>query len=90
MDNTNLYTLHPQRIVMYTTTHCGDCLRAKSFFQQKDVNYLEINIEGDMQAIAFVRELNRGYVSVPTIIFPDGSTLVEPSVQELNKKFSSS
>ncbi len=90
MNNTNLYTLHPEQIVMYTTTYCGDCHLARSFFRQKDVNYLEIDVEGDLQATAFVRELNHGYVSVPTIIFPDGSMLVEPSVQELNAKFSHS
>ncbi|HVN14847.1 MAG TPA: glutaredoxin domain-containing protein [Anaerolineales bacterium] len=90
MDTSSLYTLHPEQIVMYTTKYCGDCRMAKAFLQQKDIEYLEINVEGDSQATAFVKELNRGYVSVPTIIFPDGSMLVEPSVQELNEKFSAS
>jgi hypothetical protein len=31
-------------------------------------------------------EMNHGYRSVPTIIFPDGTVLVEPSWQELKEK----
>jgi mycoredoxin len=30
--------------------------------------------------------INNGYRSVPTIIFPDGSMLVEPSLKELGEK----
>ena len=74
--------------MIYTTTHCGDCRTAKSYFKQKNIPYLEINIEQDDKAAGFVKDLNRGFASVPTIIFPDGSILVEPDIQELNAKFS--
>jgi mycoredoxin len=37
-----------------------------------------------------VKELNNGNRSVPTIILPDGSMMVEPSTEELEKKFSQS
>jgi glutaredoxin len=90
VDSVNSYTLNPDRIVIYTTSSCGDCQMAKAWFQQKNVAYLEVNLEEDPIAEIFIKELTFGYASVPLIIFPDGSYLVEPSMQELSAKFSES
>jgi glutaredoxin len=51
-----------------------------------DIQYIDIDIEEDAQGREFIRQINRGYESVPTIIFPDGSRLVEPSNNELTEK----
>src|SRR5580765_1047852 len=66
-------------IVMYSTTWCGDCRRAKRVFADFGVPYVEINIEEDEDAAELVQSLNNGLRSVPTILFPDGGVLVEPS-----------
>jgi mycoredoxin len=42
-------------------------------------DYTWIDISEDPEAADLVTHLNGGYRSVPTIIFPDGSVLVEPS-----------
>jgi hypothetical protein len=39
-----------------------------------------------MEARERVKTINHGYESVPTLIFPDGSTLTEPSAGELRRK----
>ena len=75
-----------QGIVMYSTTWCGDCRRAKRVFDQLDVDYREVNIDADETAAQYVVEVNNGSRSVPTIIFPDGDVLVEPSNAALTKK----
>jgi mycoredoxin len=90
MDMTDLYTLKPTQIVMYVTEYCADCLRAKKFFEANEIPHLRVGLEGDEQATGFVMEINRGYRSVPTIVFPDGSVLVEPGWEELREKFSGS
>ncbi len=41
-----------------------------------------------LRAAAYVVRVNRGMRSVPTIVFPDGSILVEPGARELAAKFS--
>ncbi len=87
---TDLYNLNPSQIVMYTTDYCPDCLRAKKFFEANNIPYLRVGLEGNADAIEFVKRVNHGYRSVPTIIFPDGSILVEPNVEELRAKFSQS
>lgn len=73
-------------IVMYSTAWCGDCRRAKRFFDQHSVAYQNIDIEQDPTGRAVVEQINRGRHSVPTIVFPDGSVLVEPSNAELAAK----
>ncbi len=83
----DLCSLMPSQIVMYTTEVCADCRRAKAFFEAHHVAYLQIRIEGDEEATRFVSEVNKGMQSVPTIVFPDGAVLVEPSWAELRRKF---
>ena len=74
-------------VKMYVTTWCGDCRMAKRWFDTRGIAYESINIEEDDKAAEYVRRVNRGYQSVPTIVFPDGSILVEPSPRELASKF---
>jgi mycoredoxin len=82
----NLYSLKPAQIVVYSTQHCSDCLRARAFFDANNISYIPVMLEGDNAATEFVLKMNNGYRSVPTIIFPDGTVLVEPSWQELKEK----
>ena len=75
-------------IIMYGTTWCPDCTRAKRILERNNVPYTWINIEEDPAARKRVQEINGGYMSVPTILFPDGSVLVEPGNKELEAKIS--
>jgi mycoredoxin len=86
----DLYTTAPTQIVMYTTQYCSDCMRAKKFFEVNNIPHLRVRLEGNAEATQFVTQINKGYRSVPTIVFPDGSILVEPNWEELKAKFSSS
>ena len=86
----DLYSLSPAKIVMYSVEWCPDCRRAKFFFKRKKIDVLEVDVNSDKKAEAFVKELNHGNRSVPTIILPDGSMMVEPSTEELEAKFSRS
>jgi mycoredoxin len=85
---TDLYTTTPSRLVMYSVDWCPDCRRARSFFKRRNIPVLEVNIDQDKEAEAFVKKLNNGNRSVPTILFPDGTKMVEPSEAELSAKFS--
>jgi hypothetical protein len=50
-------------------------------------NTAGVDIESDKEGCKFVETTNRGFRSVPTIVFPDGSILVEPSTLKLAQKF---
>ena len=71
------------KIIMYSTSWCPDCHRAKYFFDNYGVEYVEIDVEEQPEAAEIVKKLNGGNRSVPTILFPDGTKLVEPSTQQL-------
>lgn len=71
---------------MYGTAWCSDCRLAKRVMDQHKVAYRYVDIERDDAARSVVIELNRGNQSVPTIVFPDGSVLVEPSAGVLTQK----
>ena len=73
-------------IIMYGTDWCPDCLRAKLVLRRLGVQYTYINTDKDKEAENRVIEHNQGTRIVPTIFFPDNSTLVEPSNQELTEK----
>ncbi|MCS6889137.1 mycoredoxin [Chloroflexus sp.] len=77
-----------QPIVVYGTNWCPDCRRAQRVLDQHGAPYTYINIEHDPAAAEFVIKVNNGNQSVPTIVFPDGSILVEPSNRALQEKLS--
>ncbi len=79
----------PAPIKLYGTAFCGDCRMAKRWFDQHGISYESINIEQDERAATYVQQVNGGMRSVPTILFPDGSLLVEPTVRELAAKCAS-
>ena len=73
-------------ITVYGTPWCGDCKRALRVLEQHQAAYHYVDIEADDSARSYVEQVNRGYQSVPTIVFPDGSVLVEPSSATLAQK----
>ena len=75
-----------QTITVYGTTWCGDCRRALRVLDQHQASYHYVDIEHDDAARSYVEQVNRGFRSVPTILFPDGSVLVEPSTSTLAQK----
>jgi mycoredoxin len=74
------------QIIMYTTTWCPDCHRAKYLLDEYGVPYIDVDVEEDPKALAFVKQVNNGNRVVPTIVFPDQSILVEPTNAQLAEK----
>ena len=73
-------------VTMYSTTWCGYCRRLKSQMEREGIAYTEVNIEEDPAAAALVEKANGGNQTVPTLLFPDGSTLTNPSVAQVRQK----
>jgi glutaredoxin-like protein len=74
------------KIRMYGTRTCPDCARAKQVLGKLQIAFDWIDIEQDEEAASYVEKVNNGFKSVPTILFPDGSILVEPSNAALETK----
>jgi len=73
-------------ITVYGAPWCPDCRRAKAFLTSHKLGFDWVDIDEDPAGLAKVRELQNGGQTIPTIIFPDGSLLLEPSDEELASK----
>jgi thioredoxin reductase (NADPH) len=73
-------------IKVYGASWCPDCRRAKRFLGDQRVPFEWHDIEVDPNGVKIVQERNNGNNVIPTIIFPDGSHLAEPSNEELAEK----
>ncbi len=77
------------KVTLYGHTTCPYVPPVRGMLSQANVDYEYINIRQHPEAALRVREINSGYESVPTLVFPDGSTLTEPSAGQLRNKLES-
>jgi thioredoxin reductase (NADPH) len=73
-------------IVLYGATWCPDCRRSKAFLGEQRIPYRYVDLEEHPEAVDTVLELNGGKQIIPTIVFPDGSFVTEPTNEELAEK----
>ena len=73
-------------LTLYGTSWCSDCKRSKQLLNEQRVAYDYVDVDGDPAGRAVVQSHNDGKDIIPTIVFDDGSVLVEPSNAELAAK----
>jgi len=78
-----------EKFVIFGTWWCGDCSMARRYFDRNHISYHWVDIDQDKSGEEFVYSTNHGMRSVPTIVFPDGSIMVEPTERELQEKIGS-
>lgn len=78
--------INTDTITVIGASWCPDCRRAKTFLAEQRVAYDWVDLEQHPEATEIVERYNNGSRSIPTIIFPDGSHLVEPGNDELAEK----
>jgi mycoredoxin len=71
---------------MYTTPWCGFCRNLKKQLARTGIELTEVDIEQDPAAAEFVMSVNGGNQTVPTIVFPDGTTMVNPSAAQVRER----
>ena len=76
----------PGTVTMFTTTWCGYCRRLKSQMEREGIGFTEVDIEHVPGTAEFVMSVNGGNQTVPTLVFPDGSALTNPSVAQVKEK----
>ncbi|MBI2936368.1 MAG: FAD-dependent oxidoreductase [Chloroflexi bacterium] len=59
---------------------------AKDFLARHLIPYQWLDVDSDTKARAMVEQHNGGRLRLPTIYFPDGTVLAEPSLRELAEK----
>jgi mycoredoxin len=76
----------PEPLIMYTTVWCGFCRRLKRQLAQDGIEVREVDIEVEADAAEYVMSVNGGNQTVPTLVFPDGSAMTNPSAAEVKAR----
>ena len=76
------------QLTMYTTPWCGYCRNLKRQLARDGIYMVEIDIERDESAAEFVMSVNGGNQTVPTVLFPDGTALTNPSAAQVKAQLS--
>jgi mycoredoxin len=74
------------QLIMYTTPWCGFCRNLKKQLARDGIEMTEVDIEQDPAAAQFVMSVNGGNQTVPTVVLPDGTTLVNPSAAQVRER----
>lgn len=73
------------KVKMYGAPWCGDCVRSRALLDRLGVEYDYLDVDQDDAAKQLAIELS-GKKSIPVIVLPDSSFLVEPSDLELTDR----
>jgi mycoredoxin len=76
----------PEPLIMYTTVWCGFCRRLKRQLAQDGIEVREVDIEVEADAADYVMSVNGGNQTVPTVVFPDGSAMTNPSAADVKAR----
>jgi len=76
----------PEKIIMYGSPTCPQVRPCRGILKRAGAAFEYVDIFKDDNGRAAVRRINNGYESVPTLVFPDGSALTEPSGGQLKAK----
>jgi mycoredoxin len=71
---------------MYTTQWCGYCRNLKNQLARAGIEMAEVDIERDTAAADYVMSVNGGNRTVPTVLFPDGSAMTNPSAAQVRAR----
>jgi mycoredoxin len=74
---------------VFTTRWCGYCIRLKSQLNRAGIEFHEIDIEDHADGAEVVADINDGDLTVPTVVFRDGSALTNPSVAQVGSRLTS-
>jgi mycoredoxin len=85
-DTATSYVPAAGSITMFSTSWCGYCARLKQQLGKQGIGFTEVNIEEVAGTAEIVESVNGGNQTVPTVIFPDGSTATNPSLADVKAK----
>jgi mycoredoxin len=73
-------------LTMYSTSWCGYCRRLKSQLERENIDFTVVDIEQDPASAEYVMSVNGGNQTVPTVRFPDGTALTNPTIVQVKQQ----
>jgi mycoredoxin len=76
-----------QKIIVYGHNYCPQVGMVLNILKKYQIDYEWRDVrEGDLRFQAELQALAKGFLSVPTLVFPDGTVMVEPWRSEVLQK----
>ena len=76
------------KLIVYRHEYCANAIYLQGYLNRNGIDYEWRDIEkGDPQFKNELLLLARGYLSMPTVIFPDDEVMVEPNPKEVFARF---
>ncbi|MET0864508.1 MAG: glutaredoxin domain-containing protein [Nakamurella sp.] len=72
-----------KKLTVYRRDYCGYCMRLERALHKAEVPYERRDIYADPEAAAFVRSVNNGDETVPTVVIGDGDVRTNPDPDQL-------
>jgi len=73
-------------ITMYSTKWCGYCRGLKGALERDGIAFTDVDIERHPDGADYVMSVNGGNQTVPTVVFPDGTSATNPSLAEVRRR----
>jgi mycoredoxin len=73
-------------LTVYTTSWCPFSRRLVTDLDRAGIEFTDIDVDDSPAAAAIVQSLNNGNRTVPTVVFPDGSSLTNPALAKVQAK----
>lgn len=70
-------------VTVFSAPWCGFCTQLKRQFERFGIPYRDVDIDQDSTAEKLAAEANGGAWLIPTVVLPDGSTLVNPGIEKV-------
>lgn len=87
-DNPSAEREQTSQLAVYGTGWCPDVRRSRALLDAAGITYDYVDVEEDRAATKLVRRLQHGARRIPTLVWPDGTFLVEPTDDELRSRLS--
>ncbi|MBK8984704.1 MAG: hypothetical protein IPM39_01265 [Chloroflexi bacterium] len=76
----------PEKIILYGTKKCPAVGPVRGMLDRAAAPYEYVDAGQNLAARIRLQEINDGYESVPTLVFPDDSALTEPTLGQLRAR----
>ncbi|MEU1879556.1 glutaredoxin domain-containing protein [Streptosporangium sp. NPDC020072] len=76
-------------LTVYSAPWCGHCQRLKSQLTRAGIPFTEVDVDHTPGAIERITEIGGGSWLIPTVVMPDGTGLVNPSLREIRERLGS-
>lgn len=80
-----------ERLIVYGHASCGSAIHLRRELEERQIPFEWRDVRtGPDEYRESLRRLTHGFLSVPTVIYPDGEVMIEPSLPQVLRRLGAS